>query len=214
MTLKGSNYHLMTTREMNPVRDQNYFALDLELNNLKNGEQPRIIEVGICIGSPLRPNDLIVKNWYLDPEESITPFITSLTGITDEVIAEKAVPHTSVATQLGDLINEYKCFTNPITWGQGDADELQAEFKERGINFPHFGRRIFDVKTIYVFRQMVYGRAVSGGLKKAMQSYGLNFIGEQHRASVDAENTLRLFFHLLQRERSVVDCIQGLSALA
>lgn len=198
---------------MNPLKDQNYIALDLELNNLKNGEVPRIIEVGVCIGSPVRPDDLITHNWYLDPGEGISPFIMNLTGITNDVIIEKAVSHEAVAEELGDLIETHKCFSNPITWGQGDAEELKAEFRERGINFPYFGRRIFDVKTIFVFRQMVYGRTLSGGLKKAMGSYGLNFQGEQHRASVDAENTLRFFFHLLGRERVAAECVHRLSNL-
>jgi DNA polymerase III epsilon subunit-like protein len=78
---------------MNPIRDQNYFSLDLELNNLNNGTTPKIIQVGVSIGSPVRPDDIKTFSWYLDPEEEITPFITKLTGIDNEIIKEKSVSH-------------------------------------------------------------------------------------------------------------------------
>jgi inhibitor of KinA sporulation pathway (predicted exonuclease) len=186
---------------MNPIRDQNYFSLDLELNNLNNGTTPKIIQVGVSIGSPVRPDDIKTFSWYIDPEEEITEFITKLTGIDNQLIKEKAVPHQIVAEELGALININKCFVNPVTWGQGDADELKAEFRERNIHFPFFGRRILDVKTLYVFNQMVQGKSPSGGLRKSMLSYGLTFEGQSHRAEIDALNTLRFFFYFLEKQR-------------
>jgi inhibitor of KinA sporulation pathway (predicted exonuclease) len=186
---------------MNELRDIKYFSLDLELNNKNDGTTPRIIQVGVSVGSPVRPDDIKTFSWYLDPEEEITPFITKLTGIDNQLIKEKAVPHQIVAEELGALININKCFVNPVTWGQGDADELKAEFRERNIHFPFFGRRIFDVKTLYVFNQMVQGKSPSGGLRKSMLSYGLTFEGQSHRAEIDALNTLLFFFYFLEKQR-------------
>jgi inhibitor of KinA sporulation pathway (predicted exonuclease) len=186
---------------MNPIRDQNFISIDLELNNKNDGTTPKIIQVGVSIGSPLKTDDIKTFSWYLDPEEEITPFITKLTGIDNQLIKEKAVPHQIVAEELGALININKCFVNPVTWGQGDADELKAEFRERNIHFPFFGRRIFDVKTLYVFNQMVQGKSPSGGLRKSMLSYGLTFEGQSHRAEIDALNTLRFFFYFLEKQR-------------
>ena len=195
---------------MNPIKDQNYIALDLELNSKNDGSTPKIIEIGVAIGSPVRPDEIVSCNWYLDPQEPITPFITKLTGIDDETIKNYSTEHKYAAQELGELIKTYNCFTNPITWGQGDAQELKDEFKEKEIYFPFFGRRIFDVKTLYVFNQMVRGRSVSGGLRKAMNIYGLKFEGEPHRAKNDAYNTLKLFFYFLNMERQKVDLIQSL----
>jgi inhibitor of KinA sporulation pathway (predicted exonuclease) len=199
---------------MNPIRDVNYFSLDLELNNKNDGTTPKIIQVGVCVGSPVRPEELKTYSWYINPEEPITPFITQLTGITDEIIQEKAVPHEVVAQELGDIIKENNCFCNPVTWGgsgfSSDASELKDEFKQRNIHFPFFGRRIVDVKTIYVFNQMVRGKSLSGGLRKSMISYGLDFIGESHRAEYDALNTLRFFFHFLNTEQQIQEAIQVL----
>jgi inhibitor of KinA sporulation pathway (predicted exonuclease) len=190
---------------MNDLRDQNYLSIDLELNNKNDGTTPRIIQVGIAWGSPVRSDDIQTFSWYLDPEEPITPFITQLTGITDEIIKEKAVPHDVVAKELGALINSYNCFTNPCVWGSGgegnDATELKDEFRERNIDFPFFGRRVIDVKTLYVFNQITQGKTPSGGLRKSMIAYGIDFQGQSHRADIDALNTLRFFFCFLEKQR-------------
>jgi inhibitor of KinA sporulation pathway (predicted exonuclease) len=198
---------------MNDIKDIKYFSLDLELNNKQDGTTPKIIEVGVAFGSPVRPEEITRYNWYLNPEEKITDFITQLTGITDEIIQEKAVSHETVAEELGALILTWQCFANPIVWGQGDADELKNEFRERNIKFPFFGRRIFDVKTLCVFQQMVQGKSSGGGLRRCMNSYGLQFEGEPHRAAVDATNTLRFFFYLLNTERKRQETIQQLKEL-
>jgi inhibitor of KinA sporulation pathway (predicted exonuclease) len=187
------------------MRDQNYLAIDLELNNKNDGTTPRIIQVGVAWGSPIRPEEIETYSWYLDPEENITPFITQLTGITDEIIQEKSVDHKTVAQELGDILTQNQVFTNPLVWGGNnkfsDATELKDEFRERGIHFPYFGRRVIDVKTLYVFNQMVRGKTPSGGLRKSMISYGLDFIGQSHNAEYDSLNTLRFFFYFLQRQK-------------
>lgn len=190
---------------MNEIRNINYFSLDLELNNLQNGTTPRIIQIGIAISSPLNQSEIKTYSWYLDPEEKISPFIENLTGIDDKLIKEKSVSHETVAKELGEILTENKCFANPIVWGGGgegnDASELKAEFRERNIDFPFFGRRVVDVKGIYVFNQIVNGKSPSGGLRKSMGSYDLPFDGTPHDAKYDALNTLRFFFYLLNRQR-------------
>ena len=202
---------------MPTLKSQNFFALDLELNNLKDGTTPKIIEVGFAVGNPNQPDDIISTNWYLDPQDPISPFITALTGITDEVIKEKAVSHETVAKELGELLTFYDCYANPITWGgsghSSDAEELKAEFKERNISFPFFGRRIFDVNTLYVFDKLVAGNSPKGGLSRAMRNSGLDFQGTPHRAVDDAKNTLRFFFYYLNKSRKLIETLDTLQTL-
>jgi ATP-dependent DNA helicase DinG len=140
------------------MRDTNYFALDLELNNKNDGTTCKIIQVGVAVGSPFNPENIKTWSWYLNPQEPITPFITQLTGITDEVVKTQSVSYSTLAEELGSVLKEYNVFCNPITWGQGDAQELKDELKQNGVKFPFFGRRIIDVKTIYVFLEMVNGK--------------------------------------------------------
>jgi inhibitor of KinA sporulation pathway (predicted exonuclease) len=195
---------------MSILKDKNFFSLDLELNTKNDGSIPKIIEVGISVGKPEDPDNIQSFNWYLDPQEPITPFITELTGITDEIIQEKAVSHETAAKEIGEIIKSYDCYINPIVWGQGDATELKSEFKERNIHFPFFGNRIFDVKTLYVFRQMVKGNSPKSGLGRAMRNCGLQFIGTPHRAICDAENTLRFFFYYINKSRELEATLQKL----
>lgn len=186
------------------MRDQNYFALDLELNNKSDGSVPKIIQVGVALGNPARLADgFEVRSWYLNPFEPIHPTIVGLTGITDEIIESNSVTHDVLAAELSSFLIQNNAFVNPVTWGQGDANELKHEFAERSIHFAHFGRRIIDVKTIFVFLEMSAGRSPSSGLSKAMGRYGLSFEGKSHRADVDALNTLKFYFNLMKRQNNL-----------
>lgn len=185
----------------------NYIALDLELNNARNNAtpNPKIIQVGIAVGSwdHYVSNTIETRKWYIDPQEPIYPFITELTGITDEHIANFSVPHHVVAEEIQQIVEAGKCFTNPITWGGGDTKELINEFKERNIEFRCFGRRWFDTKTIHTYNRLLRGTSSTGGLGKTLPKYGIQFEGTPHRADVDAYNTLRLFFAMVSRQNKL-----------
>lgn len=181
-------------------KTQKYLALDLEL------AQPsgKIIQVGIAIGrADDRFENYVTKKWYIDPNEPISDFIIGLTGITDADIRANAVSHETVARELSELIKEHNCFVNPVTWGGGDSVELLAEFSNRCVDFPHFGRRWIDVKTFYTLLMFAKNKKPSGGLASAMGAFKLQFKGTAHRADVDAANTLALFFKLIDRQRKM-----------
>ena len=189
---------------MQKARDKNYIALDLELNKDDDTEKTtKIIQVGIAIGSPANPKDIKTWNWYVNPDEKISPYITSLTGINDEMVTMQSTPLSEIAENISSLMKEYDVFMNPIQWGFGDADELVKTFNENGIDFPHFGRRSIDVKTIFVFLEIAAGRSPAGGLSSSMKKYKINFEGKAHRADLDALNTLRFFFHLIARQEKM-----------
>ena len=183
------------------IATEYYLSLDLELNNAEDSSTPNppIIQVGVAIGTydHYTDNSIITKKWYLNPNEPIYPFITNLTGITDEDVLTKSVTHEVLAEELGALIREYNPFINPVTWGGGDSIELKQEFKDRNIPFPFFGRRWIDVKTWYILRMIAAGKRPSGGLRSAMGIYKINFEGTPHRADDDALYTLRLFFKIV-----------------
>jgi len=189
-----------------------YFSLDLELNNKKDGTVPKIIQVGVALGET--SENIKTYSWYVDPEEKITDFISNLTGITDEIIKEKSVPLSQVAEELGNLLTEEKPFCNPITWGGGDAEELLQEFRDGGIDFPFFGRRVVDVKTIFVYLEQVNGRSPKGGLRGAMNKYKCPFLGTPHNAMDDALNTLRFYFALQERQKALENCRTLLKTVA
>ena len=182
------------------IRNTPYISLDLELSG------PDIIQVGVAIGNvDTDPADYLVRSWYVQPKsgEAIDPRITELTGIDQELLDGCAVDHSTVAGELSTLIRDTGVFVNPVQWGLGDADELLAEFRQLGISFPHFGRRVIDVKHFFLFIEAANGHSLSGGLRSSMGRHGLQFRGIPHRADHDALNTLRFFFHLLRRQESL-----------
>lgn len=177
--------------------NRNYLALDLEMNQPSN----KIIQVGITIGNAgQNPKDWLKKFWYLNPYEQITPEIEALTGINQFNVENEDTPLKDVAQELGDLIYKHNVFVNPVTWGVGDTQLLLKTFVDANIEFKHFGRRWVDVKSFHTFLNFAKGKSVTGGLKSVMGSYKLQCEGTAHRADVDAYNTLKLFFHLLERQ--------------
>lgn len=186
--------------------NQNYLALDLELNQPSG----KIIQVGVAIGSIKdRRTQYLTKKWYIRPNEPLDPFIIDLTGITEADLSKYSVSHDTVARELAELIKEHKTFINPVTWGGGDSTELLAEFCKNHADFPHFGRRWIDVKTWYTYLLLSQGKNPAGGLASAMGAYKLQFQGQAHQADVDAENTLAFFFTLMQRQSKLESLLRS-----
>jgi inhibitor of KinA sporulation pathway (predicted exonuclease) len=191
---------------------KNFLAIDLELNNNEENNLPerKIIQVGIAIGNiNQKQSDYFTCKWYINPHEPIYPYITNLTGITDDDVLSQSVSHNQVALELTDLMDQYDCYVNPVTWGGGDCDELKKEFKDRHIDFKKFGRREIDVKTLNTFLMLAQDKNTTSSLKSAMGKFKMNFVGAPHRADVDASNTLALFFGLLRRQSKLEDFIEN-----
>lgn len=217
--LDGNIVPLSTEAKMNDQNHsvtqqdtQRYVALDLEYN------QPSgtIIQVGVAIGSASQnQQQYIVRRWNLQVDEPISEFITQLTGITNEDCSG-GVNLAQCAQELGDLLREQEVFVNPVTWGGGDSADLLRAFTQAQIEFHHFGRRWIDVKTWTTLLSLARTRTATiqhGGLSKAMARHKLQFVGKAHRADIDAFNTLRLFFAILERQRTLEGCISKMKNL-
>lgn len=195
----------------------NFLALDLEMNTLEGTHEPgKIIQVGIAIGNldiHLDEENYIEKTWYVDPFEPIYPRITELTGITNDNVANESTPLETIQDEIYNLMQEYKCFPNPVVWGGGDANLFKKEAKDKFGYCKVFGHREIDLKTIHLFFQMAKNEKINSSLKSTLASYKLNFIGTQHRAMDDARNTLNLFFAMIIKQKAIYDLINEASKL-
>ena len=188
---------------MNPIRETNYLALDLELNVNEEGTH-EICEIGIALGNI--HEIFLTDSKVIKIKQPLFEKTTEITGITQAEI-DSGITLNEAAQWLSDIIDTYRPFVNPVTWGLGDSSELLNEFRVNNIHFSYFGRRIIDVKHLFLFIEAANGRSLSGGLKSAMGKHKLKFFGNAHRAECDANNTLRLFFHLLKRQRKLEEII-------
>jgi inhibitor of KinA sporulation pathway (predicted exonuclease) len=193
------------------MTELNFLALDLEMNTLEGTHEPgKIIQVGIAIGnlnSYTKKESYIERSWYVDPFEPIYPRITELTGITNDNVAKESTPLETIQDEIYDLMQEHKCFANPVVWGGGDANLFKKEAKEKFGYCKLFGHREIDLKTIYSFFQMAKNEKINSSLKSTLASYKLNFEGTQHRAVDDARNTLSLFFAMILKQKAIYNLI-------
>lgn len=179
---------------------ENFMALDLEMNQ----PSQTIIQIGVSVGNIFTGEVLETKHWNIVTTEEIRQDIINLTGITQEMVNEGVFLDEAYAEVVA-MHKKYDAFTNPITWGGGDSQELAKQLYEHielnNLEKPKWvlGRRWIDVKTLYVSLAIANQRVFSGGLKVSMGKVGLKFEGDAHRADTDALNTFKMYKFLLDK---------------
>lgn len=174
-------------------------SLDLELN------QPSgtIIQIGACAADSTSSQILSVFSQVVNANEILAPEIIKLTGISQAQV-DNGLPLSLAYAALAEWLRQYPLpqrLMNPLTWGGDDSQCLRRQLNIPLSEWP-FGRRVVDVKTLYVAYCLAIGRPPKGGLASSMQKEGLSFNGTCHDAKDDAVNTLHMFFHLQRKWQS------------
>ena len=169
-------------------------SLDLEMNQPSG----KIVQIGAVVGDTDTGEITQRLRIYVNPGEPIVPFITELCGITQEQIDNDGMPLDDAYQILKDFHRKYTEFLNPITWGGGDSAEVREQLSPAAREDWCFGRRWIDAKTLVVSRMIgKENKVYSGGLGTAMKRFGLKFDGRKHDAQDDAENTFKIYHHML-----------------
>lgn len=133
----------------------------------------------------------IVDEWstLLNPEKSIPYFITGLTGITNEMVAN-APRFFEVAKEIVERTENYTIVGHNVAF---DYSFIKSEFKQLGFDY---NRK--TLCTVKLSRKFIPGHK-SYSLGKICKDLGI-VINDRHRAAGDALATVKLFELLLERQ--------------
>ena len=125
----------------------------------------------------------------VNPEDYIPPYITALTGIDNEMVANAPV-FADIAPQLISITEESIFVAHSVNF---DYNVIGMEFKRLDIDF-----RRKKLCTIRLSRKLFPGHR-SYSLGKICRELGIEIV-DRHRARGDAEATVKLFKKLLAQE--------------
>ena len=169
-------------------------CLDLEMNQPSG----KIIQIGAVVGDTATGEVAQRLRIYVNPGEPVAPMITDLCGITQDQIDSQGISLDDAYVLLKSFHLQHSTFVNPVVWGGGDSDYLYNQLNDQVRADWCFGRRWIDAKTLVVSQMIAKENAVySGGLGSAMKRFGLKFQGRKHDAQDDAENTFKIYHHML-----------------
>lgn len=173
----------------------NVMALDIEMNQ----PSKKIIQIGAA-AFEARSGLLLEKiSLYINPQEKIEPFITKLTGITDQDVSN-GLSIIEGYEELRNFHKKHKCFRNPLVWGSGLRNDAQAIFEQTQMEGENFmGFRVLDVKTIFQSIKIYNNGAFGTSLEETCRKLGIGFEGSAHDATNDAVNTFRVWHALMKR---------------
>ena len=170
----------------------NHVILDLEMNPVKRSEKEirrRLTDEVIEIGAVKLDDNYKQSSeyqCYVKPQYGeITKHITNLTGITNEVVADKA--------NFAEVFKEFMAWigTEEVTlysWSLSDMRQLVSEcrFKVPGFDVAWLERHWVDLQKAFDDKIGLHNNLA---LKHAIGAMNRDFEGTAHTALADAENT-------------------------
>jgi len=159
---------------------------------LPEGMDNEIIEVGICLldvnnGEITDNRGILVKPIHSE----ISPFCTSLTTITPEMIGQNGV---SFKEACGILRKEYQSQSRAwASFGAYDLKQFQRQCAATGVGYP-FGPSHINVKTLFALKKRL---AHEQGMAGALAILDIPLEGTHHRGVDDANNIAKILRWIL-----------------
>jgi DNA polymerase III epsilon subunit family exonuclease len=171
--------------EARPLAETEFVVFDVETTGSKR-PPCRVVEIGLC---RVRAGRIVAElETLVNPCAPIPPFISSLTGITDEMVGT-APPFGEVAGRLLDFIGSAVLVAHNAAF---DVSFLNHEIARL---YP--GRRLFNphLCTVSLARRVVPGLA-NHRLHTVAEHFSVPLL-RRHRACDDARATAEVFIRLL-----------------
>lgn len=163
-----------------------YAILDIETTGGKYNEEG-ITEIAIYKFDGQQVVDQFIS--LVNPEIPIQPFVRRLTGINSEML-ETAPKFHEVAKRIVEITSNCIVVAHNAKF---DCRILRTEFKRLGFEYePH------SLCTVELSKKLIPGHK-SYSLGKLVKALGIPLNG-RHRASGDAEATVKLFQILLEKD--------------
>lgn len=168
-----------------------YAILDIETTGGSPASE-KITEIAIFF----HDGKQIVDEWstLINPEKSIPYFITGLTGITNEMVAN-APRFYEVAREIVERTEDCTIVGHNVSF---DYSFIKSEFKRLGFDFSRP-----TLCTVKLSRKLIPGHS-SYSLGKIAPALGIEITG-RHRAAGDALATVKLFEMLLEKQNGSGD---------
>ena len=167
-----------------------YAVVDIETTG-KGYHGQKITEISIFIFDGKE----IVNEFtsLVNPGQSIPPFITNLTGITDAMV-RNAPRFSEIAKQVSEITKDCIFVAHNVNF---DYNIIKDEFKNLGSDFVRK-----KLCTVRLSRKIIPDlRSYSLGNICAVEKIPIN---GRHRAKGDAEATVELFKRLLERDNTFI----------
>lgn len=159
--------------------------IDLELTcwNVPCKDIPEIIQIGLVEVDTIKREISRKKEMFVIPEKTeVSQFCTDLTGITKKQVYKQGLTYDKAI----EILETKFGFKNKLVIGWGRDDTAFKNGVDQYMNLSHLYSMIN--LTDQKFK-----------LEDAIKNEGLEFEGVAHNALVDAENTAKLFIHLMNR---------------
>lgn len=163
-----------------------YAVLDIETTGGSPASE-KITEIAIFF----HDGEKLTGEWstLINPEKPIPYFITGLTGITNEMVAD-APRFYEVAREIVERTEGYTIVGHNVSF---DYSFIRSEFRRLGYDFSRP-----TLCTVKLSRKLLPGHR-SYSLGKISKELGIE-IENRHRAAGDAMATVKLFERLLERQ--------------
>jgi inhibitor of KinA sporulation pathway (predicted exonuclease) len=157
------------------------------------GQEPEIIEIGICTLSVANRQRLERRSVLVRPQRStVSAYCTRLTTLTQEQVSiGLAFAETCTLLQKEFLTKERAW----ASYGDYDRRQFERQCRAEGIAYP-FGPGHLNVKTLLA---LVHGLPHEVGMDEALKMLRLPLEGTHHRAGDDAWNIALILATLLGR---------------
>lgn len=173
-------------KEIITKRKKLYAVLDIETTGGKFNEEG-ITEIAIYKFDGHKVVDQFIS--LINPEQPIQPFVVKLTGINNNMLTS-APKFYEVAKRIVEITSDCTLVAHNADF---DYRILRTEFRRLGFEYERS-----SICTVELAQQLLPGQ-ISYSLGKLSRSLGIP-IADRHRASGDAQATVKLFKLLLDKD--------------